>query len=449
MHLSELKSKVVDKGLCIGCGFCTAANVGKGVRAVEMRYSSDHDHFVPSVSSGEVVGDPEVVCPGSKMDMVATAMQVYGRQPADAWLGEHRHVAAAFATSDEIRSVAASGGVTTALLKYLFDENAIDVAYAVVSDGSPYTRAGKVIREARELSMIHGSVYQPASFGDELQALLEGNERFAFVGLPCEIAAFELLKQKWPNLRQRHVLSVGLFCGGINRFAGINYYLQKFGVSLQNAKSIDYRYGAWPGKIRLVQDNKKSVEISRIRGNSRWNILRYVVGFQGYWMLPRCRICPDQISDFADIAVGDPHLPRFRAQKGLGFSAVVTRSERGDQWYKKALLSGVLEEQYLTREELIESQGYTLDNRRHSVAYVRVAKWLGMATPELTVYKEFMNSVRFSHYRYAFVDLWKIKFRKLVVLRPFYIPVQVFEYLFITLAPRVFFSRLKKLFSNS
>src|SRR5690606_34200632 len=114
-------------------------------------------------------------------------------------------------------------------------------------------------------------------------------------------------------------------------------------------------------------------------------ILRYVIGFQGYWMLPRCRMCPDQISDFADISVGDPHLPRFR-KLGGGHSAVVARSERGSSWYARAVSKGVLQEESLSRDELVESQGYTLDNRRHARAYVRVARWLGMAAPRLEVY---------------------------------------------------------------
>lgn len=446
MRVTELPSAVVEKGLCIGCGVCTAANVGHNEPLVRMTYSTKYDHAIPIVvDNGKDV--PQVVCPGAEMHMPEIARQKYGREPADGWVGEHVRIRAAYAADSSVRHRAASGGVTTALLGHLLDQEAIDAAYCVVSEGDPNTRAGVMIRSRAGLERIHGSVYQPAVLGGELQALIEGDERFAFVGLPCEVAALERMKATDARLAARHVLSIGLFCGGINRFGGIDYYLRKFGVSLRASQGIDYRYGAWPGKIRLVDNAGKGHEIARIRGNSRWNILRYVVAFQGYWMLGRCRMCPDQISDFADIAVGDPHLPRFRSKQGLGYSAVVVRNERGLRWYEEALQAGVLQDEQLDREELIESQGYTLDNRRHAKAYVRVAGWLGMSVPALSTYQDF-DRPTFKHYKYALVDLLKIRLRGVRILRPFYIPMQVFEYLFITLAPRVFFKRLMNLFSN-
>ena len=447
MRVADLEREVVEKGLCIGCGFCTSANAGASAPALHMQYSAKYDHVIPIVSQ-RATNNTEVICPGAKMDMLAIAESVYGSQPADPCLGQYQHIAAAYASDDTIRERSASGGVTTAMLKFLFESQAIDVAYSVVSGGAPYERAGALIRHPDDLHSIHGSVYQPASFGAGLQQLIESEDRFAFVGLPCEVAALEQLKLSQPSMARRHVLSIGLFCGGINRYEGIEYYLKKFGTSLSRANNVNYRYGAWPGKIKLTQDDGASFEIARIRGNSRWNILRYVVAFQGYWMLSRCRICPDQISDFADIAVGDPHLPRFRAHHGVGYSAVIARSDRGMQWYKKAVTAGALKEESLSRNELIESQGYTLDNRRNAKAYVRVAKWLGMSAPDLTVYEEFREAAKFRHYKYAVVDLMKIKFRKSKLLRPLYIPIQIFEYLFITMAPRVFFKRLANLFSN-
>lgn len=447
MRVTELPDVVVARGLCIGCGMCTAANAGREKPLVRMEFSAIYDHAIPVVEAGPVDDDAQVVCPGPSMLMLKLSGAIYGAVPNDNWLGHYQSIRAAYSTDADVRRRAASGGVTTALLTYLFEKQAIDAVYCVVSEGQPNNRTGMILRRPEELVSIHGSVYQPAVFGAELSALIEGSERFAFVGLPCEIAALEMLKLRDVRLADRHVLSIGLFCGGINRFGGIDYYLKKFGAGLEGAAAMDFRYGTWPGKIRLVDAQGKVHEIARIRGNSRWNILRYVVGFQGYWMLPRCRMCPDQISDFADVAVGDPHLPRFRTSQGLGYSAVVLRSNRGVEWYDKALADGFIADEPLEREELIESQGYTLDNRRHALAYSRVARRLGMAAPDLSVYPAFDRPC-FRHYKYAVVDLLKIRLRKIRVLRPLYVPIQVFEYLLITLAPRVFVNRLRNLFRN-
>ena len=104
-------------------------------------------------------------------------------------------------------------------------------------------------------------------------------------------------------------------------------------------------------------------------------------------MLKRCRICPDQIGDFADISVGDPHLPRFRAlaqqEDGLGYSAMLTRTEKGERVAKSAIVAMRLHEIPLSRDELIDSQGYTLENRRHADIYAQVEAWLHGTPPSI------------------------------------------------------------------
>jgi coenzyme F420 hydrogenase subunit beta len=339
--------------------------------------------------------------------------------------------------------------VTTALLAHLFQSGRIDAAYVVKTTQGPREAAGTLVRGSAELSEIHGSVYQPANFGEALQALLAGQDRFAFVGLPCEIAGLEMLKRQRPELAARHVMSIGLFCGGINRFSGVDYYLERFGQRLDGLRQIDFRFGPWPGTIRALTHDGEVRGIARIRGNSRWNILRYVVAFQGPWMLARCRLCPDQVADFADIAVGDPHLPRFRARGGQGFSAVLTRTPRGEALISAALAEGVIGEEPISRNEVVESQGYTLDNRRHVRAYQRVARVLGFITPNIRVYETLEGREAARHYRYAVVDMVKIALVRAGWLKPFYVPMQAMEYLFVTFAPSLAARRVMKLLKNT
>lgn len=436
---------VVRRGQCMGCGFCTVA-AGQAEPAGRMEFDGARGHHVPKFS-----GPPPTnfVCPGAAMDMPALALQKHGVLPADPMLGTVVQTRAAFATDPGIRSRAASGGVIPALLIHLFETGQIDCAYCVEPGSTPDSAAGVVIRKAANLGRTHGSVYHPVNFGANLQELVNGNERFAFVALPCEIAALEMLKHRHPELASRHVVSIGLFCGGINTFAGVAYYLAGFGHRGEDVEEIAYRHGGWPGSLRVkLRGQPEPVELPRIRGNTRWKILRYVVAFQGYWMLPRCRICPDQVADFADIAVGDPHLPRFRARGSAGFSAVLTRTPRGEALVSAAEAAGALGTEPLTREEVIESQGYTLDNRRHAPVYARVARWLGMHPPTLRVYPAFASASSPRHWIYAMVDLMKVRVSRLRALRIFYLPWQIFEYLFLTFAPQLFWRRLARLLKN-
>lgn len=441
---------VVKNRQCMGCGFCRLP-LGDRESATKVRIGLDEsgERYVP-VSGLESKVEDEVICPGAKMDLPDLALQVYGSsEPADPLVGHYRKIMAAYAGDHDHRSGSASGGVVSVTLRYLFEQNRIDAAYCVVPGNSPKEARGVVIRSAEQLNQIHGSVYHPADFGASLPELIQGEERFAFVGLPCEVAGLEMLKRRRPKLAFRHVISLGLFCGGINSFSGIGYYLENWGIPIQDVAEINYRNGDWPGDIRLTRKSSGNVQqLPRIRGNTRWKILRYIIGFQGYWMLERCRICPDQMSDFADIAVGDPHLPRFRKGDKRGYSALVARSDRGEQLVREMEARGVLGTEPLSRDELVTSQSYTLDNRRQVEVYKRIARFFGMVPPEVKVYGGIEIYCRPRHRVYAFVDLLKLWLPKNRFIRGFYLPWQIFEYLFLTFAPQFIIRKLMGLVRN-
>ena len=215
--------QIVADGHCMGCGFCTLAygREQHGGPSIVMRYSPEMDHYVPAVRNwrpGDETGD--VVCPGKTMDMPALAAAVYGHQPADPTIGEVIAVRAGHATDPVVRRSPASGGVPPPWLNYLFDPGKSAAAYCGVAGDEPIQSAGRVIRTKADLADIHGSIYHPVDFGRELARLVDGTERFAFVGLPCEVAGLEMLKRRMPELARRHVISIGLFCGGINSHCG-------------------------------------------------------------------------------------------------------------------------------------------------------------------------------------------------------------------------------------
>lgn len=441
---------VVRNRQCMGCGICRLPLADQESDA-EIRIGLDEagERYVPVSGVASKVGE-DVVCPGARMDLPGLATQIYGSpEPQDPLVGHYRKILAAYARDHDLRSRSASGGVIPVTLRYLFEQNRIDAAYCVVPGSSLREARGVVIRSPDQLDQIHGSIYHPVDFGAGLPELIKGSERFAFVGLPCEVAGLEMLKCQRRQLASRHVISLGLFCGGINSFSGIGYYLESWGVPMQDVAEINYRNGDWPGNIRLTRESSGEVcQLPRVRGNSRWKILRYVIGFQGYWMLERCRICPDQISDFADIAVGDPHLPRFRKGDKRGFSAVIARTGRGEQLVREMEMAGILGTEPLSRDELVESQGYTLDNRRQVEVYMRMARRFGMVPPKVKVYAGVQAYRRPRHQVYAFVDLLKLKLPKNRFIRKFYLPWQIFEYLFLTMAPQLIIRRLIGLFRN-
>lgn len=462
---------VLRRGQCIGCGFCTVpltTQCPSEIAAdsshtddveIQLGWSPELEHWVPQyVNAGSADNIDAVpsgahrearrICPGAKMNMRAISHSVFGREPEDVMAGEIISVHAGYAANEDVRRQGASGGVTTALLNHLFNTEQIDAAYCAVGR-NPKSGRGILLRSASDLPSAMGSHYHPVNFGAGLDGLARSDARFAFVGLPCEIAALRQLMLFRSDIAERCVVTIGLFCGGINRYSGIGRYLKRFNIKPDEVEEIDYRYGSWPGRIKYItRDGASSKTIPRIHGNSRWNILHYMISFQGYWMLPRCRICPDQIADFADIAVGDPHLSRFKTHDSAGYSAIIARTEKGIGVLRKAREAGVVVLENLTRDEVVASQGYTLENRRHTKVYTKVASVLGITPPDVSTYSALPTSRSRHQYVYAFVDLWKIRVCKVGIFRPFYLPFQIFEYLFLTLSPRLVLTRLRKLATN-
>ena len=434
----------------MSCGMCAVSlkDADPSVK-VRMAFDEERDSFVPKVEGWNPDTKPGTfVCPGEEMNLPQLSEQVYKKQPEDPLLGVVENLRVVHSTNEDFHKNSASGGVIPATLSYLFRTKQIDIAYCVQPGSHLKDAGGRVIRSEKEIHQIHGSVYHPINFGLRLETLLKGDERFAFVGLPCQVAGLEMLKKSKPELVDRHVISLGLFCGGINTFKGIAYYAHFFKVSWEKVKQVAYRVGPWPGKMKIdFKDGSESKLLPRIRGNSRWKILRYVIAFQGYWMLKRCRLCPDQVSDFADIAVGDPHSQKYRSRGGAGFSIAVTRTPLGERIMKEMLEKGEFAGNEETRDFVVESQGYTLDNRRHVRAYTKIAQAFGGEVPKLIPYPQ-NEQLSFRHFVYGAVDMMKVALPKSRLTRAFYLPWQIFEYLFITFTPSLIMKRFFKIVFN-
>ena len=204
--ISELPS-VVESGQCIGCGFCSIPLVEKQENvSVEYNWDDENEHWVPVVpkNANELLQDDLRVCPAKSMNMKLMAQHTFGRQPDDPIVGEALSISSGFASDPDIRKHAASGGITTALVSYLFQSDQIDACYCAVGR-DPVNGKGKIVRSLEELQESTGSHYHPIAFGDSLASLVSGNERFVFIGLPCEVAAMRRLMAELPEMATRCV----------------------------------------------------------------------------------------------------------------------------------------------------------------------------------------------------------------------------------------------------
>jgi len=449
-HLIPLRevNNVVKKDLCIGCGFCKISLSNERLTStnVSMKYDSSTSLFTPEVLEPD--DQALVFCPGKTMPLRTLHENKFGMK-STSYLGATLKTFAGWQTNSDKRLAAASGGISSAIIEHLLSTGEVSKVYMAVNRGTKDGSYGEYTSEITRIAEGYDSIYHAVDFGRDLDELIKDTSKFVFVGLPCEIATIEALKNHDSEFRGRCVLTVGLFCGGVNRFEGVEWYIRKMAKSIGNITKVNYRNGFWPGAIR-VESGENVSNIPRIMGNSRRNILKYIAAFQGPWMLKRCRICPDQVSHLADISLGDPHLAKYKGKNNLGVSAIVVRTDKGESVISELKSANKIEIEYLSEEEIIESQGYTLKNRTHADLYAQVATRLGLHSPSIETLTIDSSDSRYLEKipMFALIDLLKIKYRKNKFLLLIISPIQLMEYLFVRFTPSEFMRKAKSLVSN-
>jgi coenzyme F420 hydrogenase subunit beta len=339
--------RVRDDELCMQCGTCVAVcptraidldwNVASGYRPV-----IDRDRCTDC-------GICHESCPGPGLDFGPGAWW-RGRNAGAAsrdFLGPWRRLWFGWAADQEIRHAGASGGVATALLSGLLEEGLADAVLAVgMSDKEPLQAVGVLCRSPAEVAACRGSKYNVVPVNTLLGTVLREPGRYALVGLPCHIQGLRLAQRRSRRLRERVVLTLGIFCGLTGEPRATEVAALQAGLDPAELASVAYRGPGWPGGMRLATRD----------GRARWrDYPDYYDRYLSAHTPPRCRICPDALAELADISVGDTWLERFEGSDGV--SDLIVRTPAGER--AAVALAGRLRLLDATPEEMVASQAET------------------------------------------------------------------------------------------
>ncbi|MGB3808236.1 MAG: Coenzyme F420 hydrogenase/dehydrogenase, beta subunit C-terminal domain [Erythrobacter sp.] len=326
--------EIRSSGLCAGCGMCAAFDRSGAIQMEE----STQGWMRPAVKG---LPDPRVqevvekACPGIKI--VDPARET----------GEERHVTwgpvaethFSWSTNRDLRHLASSGGGLSGLLAYLVETGEVNfVLTNSMSDESPIRNARVEARDLSDIKHAAGSRYAPSSPLANIDTLLDGKERFAFVGKPCDVAALRQLGRSDSRVNDRVAWMFAFFCAGVPSYGGTDVLLSKMGVpDSDQIESFRYRGEGWPG---FAKARMKSGNAYRMDYDTSWGtILSRHLQF-------RCKICPDGIGEFADISFADGWYldangrPSFSEAEGR--SLTLTRSARAQGLFERAVNAGYL-----------------------------------------------------------------------------------------------------------
>jgi len=294
MIFADLYKNVVEQNLCTRCGICA------GICPVSA-ISLGSNNF-PALT-GDCIDCMLCIksCPGADVDFPLLSREVFHCDYNPVSLQGHvEKTFVAHASDNTIRTSGTSGGLVTALLINLLNNKTIDGAVVTgFSADDPCRMKGILATTPEEIMNAAKSKYCLSSSMDALQIVRRNKGRFAVVGLPCQVHGLRKLRISDPSLGKKIYCIFGLYCH-CNMEPYVQYdILKSRGIDPAEISKFDFRGGLWPGGFHIVNKDDKGIPLHTTMYTTILNILFKIYG------APRCYLCVDAVSEYADISFGD------------------------------------------------------------------------------------------------------------------------------------------------
>ncbi len=266
------------------------------------------------------------------------------------YVGEFMCCRAGYAADGGIRENAASGGMVTALLCHLLQTRQIDGAWVTrsfVKDGE-LTYHSFVATTAEEIKSCSGSIYMDMPLMKHATILSEFQGRVAVVLMPCQMRGLNAYLKNKPELSERLVLKIALFCSVLHGKECMLIPLKKKGIALDDVCRIIFRRGHYRGKtyLQYIDGSEQSISYTR-------TLCAYKHAY--FYAKSACLSCQDHFGRGADLSFGDIWLKEMKANP-IKHTCCVIRSETGRALYESAVKSGVITDGHFSAKRLLRTQ---------------------------------------------------------------------------------------------
>lgn len=351
--------QVVKNRLCTGCGTCVALCPNESIR---LRINKKKGIYMPELNKTKCnkCGICYEVCPGHEIDFKQLNLEIFGKDPEDALIGNYLNCYIGHSTDHNIRYNSASGGITTQLLIFALEDGVIDGALVTrMKKDNPLEPEPFIARTREEIIEASKSKYCPVPANVALKEILESKEgeKFAVVGLPCHINGIRKAGHINKKLKEKIVLHIGLFCGHTPNFLGTEFLLDKMGVKKDDVKNLSYRGEGWPGSMKISLESGELLLLPDYWGG--------LFGLD-FFTPTRCLSCSDGICELADISFGDAWLPELSDDE-IGESIIVSKSEMGEQLLQAMESKNKIELNVTSAKKVIQSQAGMLHFKKKNL----------------------------------------------------------------------------------
>ncbi|MCA9412132.1 MAG: Coenzyme F420 hydrogenase/dehydrogenase, beta subunit C-terminal domain [Candidatus Omnitrophica bacterium] len=361
---------VVDWQLCIGCGACYYA-CDQGVISLE----NVEDAGIRPRFHGDGCGTCTrclSFCPGNTVD---GDLMTEGRPKTtefDHEFGQTLEIWQGYASDPEIRHLASSGGLLSALSLYCLEKGGMNrVVHSGMDPEKPWLNKTQTSVNREDILSKTGSRYAPSSPCDSLDLIEKGEGLSVFIGKPCDAATVCQLATEKVELGEKLGVVLSFFCAGTPSTRATLDLLDSMDIPREEIDTLRYRGEGWPGGFKVRYRNREKEKFMTYK-DSWGTINRY--------RPLRCTICPHGLGRVADLSCGDAWNDYDDTRQDEGQSIVLVRTERGRRILHGAIEAGYVTLSRITPQQVVDAQPL-LQRRRDVFARILGMKLCLLPTP--------------------------------------------------------------------
>ncbi len=360
--IKKIFTEVINPGNCFHCGLC------EGLSNNLFKMIDTNRGPIPKLVRKPIRSDildlKKIVhaCPGRGVPYNYLSKKLITSKKSKI-IGNYNSLYLASSNSNLVRQKASSGGLVRSLLVELVKSKKVN--YVCVLD----KKENKILdfdilvtNKIDKILNVSQSIYQTTPLLHKLKKLNK-SKKYVFVGLPEHIASLRILKVKYPK-EFEHVKFLVSIYSGTNMYSGaIEFYLKGNGINnINDIRKINWRYGEWPGMLRIVTKNNKILSLKKFYYN-------YLIPF---FISKNCLITPDFTGELSDISIGDAWSPKLE-NKGHGYSVAIIRSGVIDKILTKLKKKGDLYLRKINYKSAVRMHAHMIEFKKVG-SYLRIEK---------------------------------------------------------------------------
>lgn len=287
-----------------------------------------------------------------------------------------------YSADQEIRKTASSGGIGTALIKYLlstrqygttitFEFNKVLCRYEpkIIFDYADYNNCGSIYQDIPLVSFIKNN----------LDKIKDG---IVITCMPCQVKPIKELLDK---NHIRHFI-ISLCCSGQTTVEGTWYYYKLLKIDKNKVSHVQYRGDGWPSGIKIVLDDGRIIHKKNY--TYPWTLMHKSLLFKPR----RCLYCTMKTTKESDVSLADPWLKEFIDNDTIGNSIVIASSKYGQDVLRNMLENNVIELNEIEERIYIKSQLGTIEKKAKSNEHRKFNKIISRMGKERSIYKRVVTS---------------------------------------------------------